>query len=70
MYILKVSDNNNTSAYEFDTKAEAMKERTQLIRAYGYRKSTGWTRENDGDVVSFRHAIYSTVVFDVYNYYI
>ena len=70
MYMLKVSDNNNTSVYEFDTKADAMKVRTRIIRAYGYKRSAGWIRENDKDVVYFRHPVYSTVVLDVYNYYI
>ena len=66
MYELRVSDNNHTSVYgPFASQAAMIKERTQLIAAYGYNKGKGFARETYKDidtalpVVVFRHAIYS-----------
>lgn len=65
-YTLKVSDNNGTDTYgPFKTHREATKERTSIILAYDYNKAHGFTRENDGNTVYFRHAFYSTVIFDI-----
>ena len=65
-YILKVSDNNGVNTFgPYTSKRDAVKERTGLITAYGYKHSKGFQRENDGDTVIFRHAIYSTVIFQL-----
>ena len=65
MKTLRVADNNNVSEYIFNTMAEAVRERTQLISAYNYNKKHGFTRVNDGNIIYFRHAIYSTVKFEI-----
>ena len=68
MKTLKVSDNNNTNTFgPFNNERDAVKERTQLISAYGYTKANGFTRENypENNQVIFRHAVYSTVIFEI-----
>ena len=73
-YQLKVSDNNGTDIYgPFNTLAELSKERTQLISAYNYNSKHGFKRLTYDDKASctgavismivFKHAIYSSVVF-------
>ena len=64
-YSLKISDNNGQSIVEgIPTLAEVCKERAQLIKAYNLSRRYGFSRENDGDSVIFRHAIYSTMIFE------
>ena len=65
MRTLRIADNNGVSEYEFNTKAEAVKERTQFISAYNYNRAHGFTRVNDGDTIYFNHAVYSTVKFEI-----
>jgi len=65
MYQLKVSDNNDSSIHgPFNSKAELCRERTAIIQAYGYNKSKGFQRETYDDMIVFKHAIYSSVVFE------
>jgi len=69
MCTLRVADSNNVSEYSLPTKAAAVKERAQLIQAYGYNRKNGFTRSSscvDGEnKVMFHHAVYSTVVFTI-----
>jgi hypothetical protein len=69
MKILRVADNNGVSEYECKNEAEAVRERGELIRAYGYTRAKGFTRSTarvDGDNrVIFQHAVHSTVVFTI-----
>lgn len=65
-YILKVSDNHGTDVFgPFNSHRDAVYERTQTVKAYGYSSKKGFQREADGDTVIFRHAIYSTVIFEI-----
>ena len=63
-YQLRVSDNNNTNIYNFNTLADLSRERTSLISAYNYNKKHGFIRSTYEDIVIFKHAVYSTVVFE------
>ncbi len=65
MKTLRVADNNGVSEYEFNTVADATRERTTLISAYGYTRKNGFTRVNDGNTIYFNHAVYSTVKFEI-----
>ena len=69
MKTLRVADSNNVSKYECNSERDAVKERAQLISAYGYNRANGFTRSSsyvDGDnTVMFHHAIHSTVVFTI-----
>ena len=65
MYQLKVSDNNHSDVYgPFNSKAELVRERTQLIKAYNYDSKHGFKRSSYDDMVIFKHAIYSSVIFE------
>ena len=65
MLTLKISRNNTAELLgPFKTERDLVMERSSLIKTYNYDRKHGFNRENHGNMIVYKHTVYTSIVFE------